>query len=529
MWRALGKLSQHVHIAILPQTQNRALLELLNRQGVLPPKLQHFVAASTPEDREVRSLNAQEVTQLVHETYEKGMNGRRMAPQRVEGFFRRCAEVCMEFDNDTLLEVLALLVINECRHETVLKYITMRIQLRLRDMPTHHLCTMLHSFCYLGISRLRLVRDISFGIYRRLEEITSQDATRALRGMALADKTLFDQRLFHALVGKVMEEVNEKDEVPFTVLQLVISIAAKNEIQIPHFHLDTLLRCSEEAVRNERAPRNLVNVMLGFVRIGVTSASSLQPVAQRLIRCIKYMDIVGINLTLQACARLDAPLEELIVALLARACDVIQQAHVGQCEEILFFLSQLAGASEHKLVNRMVDHVVAISDNMTPAQAANLLISFLRLQCTKSDALLKIARIVIVQHAKDFMTASAVARVCFDAGCRERVFLRWYHSCACLLWMKLKINDLALLFQTLHALQIEDPRLVQRIARKTQSVCRQKAHIQKLPPALQEVIQAQKERRKAWLERQRDREQDPTAPQIGGAVGSEHTEAASAM
>ncbi|KNH06397.1 hypothetical protein XU18_2902 [Perkinsela sp. CCAP 1560/4] len=502
VWRAIGRISNIIPIVTLPGNQNKLLVNMLNNQGVLPLKYQKIVSVLTPEQGQMQKMNAEELIKSIQGAYEKGQNGRKMVQSEMEPFFRRCADVCYEFPNETLMHVMHLLAINECRANDVLRRLTQRVLLRLDNLPTHDVCTLLHCFATLTSNKADVMRRVSSAIFRRQDEIVYEDVVRALRGMAIADASVFDRRLFDVLVRKVMEEVNEAETTNFRVLQLLVDTASKNLVQLPGHFINSLLRYSCQSVRGESKPRLISSCFNGFVRLGVRSIQQLEHFSEKIIGTVRLMDIASVTILLESCALLDEPLVGLILALLDRAADICQQGHVDQCIRILSFLSKLAGGDQHRLVEAMTTHIGTLTDAITPFQASELLIYLLKLRCKHHNVLLMLARAIVVRTGKDMATANAVARVCFDTGCRDKMFLNFYQATAVSLFNTLRTKDLVLMYQTILALQIEDPTFLRRIVKTISGNTFKNSSVQRqLPQELQKALADYKEVARVWAQK----------------------------
>ena len=510
VWRSLGRLSNSIPIVTLPGNQNKILINLLNSQGVLPVKYQKIISVLTPEQGKMQRMNALELVESIKGAYEKGHTGRKMVSSEVDPFFRRCADVCYEFSNETLMQVMHLLAINECRANDVLRRLTQRVVLRLDSLLISDLCTLLHCFSTLSANKIDAMRRISNAIFRRQDEIVFEDVLRALRGMSAADSSVFDRRLFDVLVRKVMEEANETETINFRVLQTLIQTAAKHSIQIPVHFVNALLRYSGSSVHVETKPRLIASCFTSFVSLGVRDVKNLQHFSQKITTAVCLMDITSVTSLLETCALLDEPLTDLILALLDRAADLCQEARVDQCIKILDFLSKLAGGHLHVLVDAMSARVGALTNAITPYQASDLLICLLRLKCKHHNVLLMLARSIVVRTARDMTTANAVARVCFDTGCRDKMFLNFYEATASSLFKTLKLKDLVLMYQTILALQIESPQFLKSIVRSIFYDTSKKAETRRqLPKELRKALEDFKEAAKANYLRKAQRQKLP--------------------
>ena len=506
VWRALGRISNIIPIVTLPGNQNKILVNILNNQGVLPVKYQKIVSVLTPEQGKMQKMNAEELMQSIKGAYDKGYNGIKMVSNEAEPFFRRCADVCYEFSNETLMQVMHLLAVNECRANDVLRRLTQRVLLRLDTLNTYDLCALLHCFALLGVSKLDVMRRISNCIFRRQDEIVYEDVVRALRGMAVADSSVFDRRLFDTLVRKVMEEANENEAINFRVLQIMIDTAAKHTVQLPSHFINALLRYSGSSVKGESKPRLVASSFAAFVKLGVRDITNLKHFSEKILGAVRVMDVTSVTNLLETCALLDEPLVDLILALLDRAADVCQQAHVEQCIRILNFLSKLAGGGQHRLVEAMTAHISSLVGAITPFQASELLICLLRLRCKHHNNLLMLSRAIVVRTAREMTTANAVARVCFDTGCRDKMFLNFYEATASALFSTLKLKDLVLMYQTILALQIEAPQFLRRTVKAISFETRKRKDAERqLPRELKKALEDMKETLKATAQKRAQR------------------------
>ena len=488
-WEAISKLATTQRVKALPTLQQDQIKSILARMQVLPEEFKNSMPLQNGTEA---TFNATEMADVIAESYARGISGRKMLPDKALPFFRRCADLCSDFEADTLVEVITLMMINEVRNDDVLRRLTQRLQLLMRSLQTVQICTLFHAYCFLGFGTSKFVRELASAMARQIEEFTYHDSVTALRGFSLCDPTNFDERTFLLVVGKAMEEIGNQNRVAFNLLKLITKTAADRSVQLPRHHLETLLQCANTNIDQERNNRLVVVAFVSFVQCGITSGAGLEKICDRITRHVIELDMVGVCLVLKTCAEIDEPMTDLILSVLDRACAVAHQANAMQLMEILEFMSQLNGAGSHRLVEILATHAVNIGDTVTPRQAAEMLVSLLRLQCKNHGVLLGLSRVVVILNPKDFLAATAVARVCFETGNRDKMFVKYYHTATSVLIHSLKLPDLLLSYQSLKALQIKDAQLDAKIARCANNYCRADPNMTaQLPPDFQAICAAQ--------------------------------------